>query len=205
MTYKIVDQLTRYIIFLIISSIMLACGGGSNNSVKNEQKKEVTFSFNTLNTKEVLGSFKTNGSASASVLSSDSKKAFVIGDKGLQIVDISDPSSPALLGAYNIAKHDKTTTNIAYDIVLSNDESKAFVTTVANIYDPITTKLGKLQIIDISNPSSPILLGNYSDSDMRSFKFSNDKRKIFITSSSGLKIVDISNPSTPLLLATYKI
>ena len=49
-----------------------------------------------------LGSYDTSGSASGVTLSSDGTKAFVTdSSSGLQIIDITTPSSPALLGTYD--------------------------------------------------------------------------------------------------------
>ena len=65
------------------------------------------------------------------------------GGSGLQIIDISNPSSPTLIGTYN-------TPNFAYDVTVSGN------------YAFVADGTSGLQIIDISNPSSPTLTGSYN-------------------------------------------
>ena len=60
------------------------------------------------------------------------------GSSGLQIVNISSPSSPALIGTYN-------TLGYAQDVTVSGN------------YAYVADNTAGLQIIDISNPSSKAL------------------------------------------------
>jgi len=65
--------------------------------------------------------YNTASKAYGVTLSSDGTKAYVAAyDKGLEVIDISDPANPVQLAVYN-------TQGNAYDVTLSSDETKAYV------------------------------------------------------------------------------
>ncbi|MGE3062915.1 MAG: T9SS type A sorting domain-containing protein, partial [bacterium] len=103
---------------------------------------------------------------------------------GLQIIDISNPSSPTLKGSYN-------TPGYALGVYVSG--SYAYV---ADSYDG-------LQIIDISNPSSPTLKGSYDTPGYALGVYVSGSYAYVADDSSGLQIIDISNPSSPTLAGSY--
>ncbi|MFM6025782.1 MAG: LVIVD repeat-containing protein, partial [Dolichospermum sp.] len=69
------------------------------------------------------------------------------GNRGLKIIDISNPASPSLRGEYSYHHSGE-----AYDVQ------------VVGNYAYVAFGLYGLEIIDISNPSSPILAGSYKPS-----------------------------------------
>jgi hypothetical protein len=87
------------------------------------------------------------------------------------------------------------TSGDAYDVVISSDNTKAYV---ADIYSG-------LKIIDISNSTSPSLLSSFDLSgEAYDITLSSDGDIAYIaTKDSGLQIVDISNSSKPILLGSY--
>jgi hypothetical protein len=166
---------------------------------------------------------------SAVTLSSDETKAFLTGDYGLKIIDISDPFSPVLIS--QIATY-------AYSVVLSSDNKKAFVATadygiglkIIDVSDPYSPALigqivgdiyriallsdnkkafvadlgGYLKIIDVSDPYIPALIGQISRGS-RSIAISSDDSKAFAANYYGpLMIIDISNPANPVLIGKIK-
>jgi hypothetical protein len=103
---------------------------------------------------------------------------------GLQVIDISNPASPTLLGTYN-------TPGYALGVTVSGD------------YAFVADQSSGLQVIDISNPASPTLLGNYdTPGSARGVTVSGDYAFV-ADRSSGLQVVDISNPANPTLLGSY--
>ncbi|MBW2990560.1 hypothetical protein KY348_02530 [Candidatus Woesearchaeota archaeon] len=102
---------------------------------------------------------------------------------GLQIIDISNPSSPSLAGNYN--------SYMAWDVYVSGE--------YAYISDG---DLG-LQIIDISNPSSPSLAGSYDTPSIAYDIHVSGEYAYVADYNSGLQIIDISNPSSPSLAGSY--
>ncbi|WP_414534032.1 LVIVD repeat-containing protein, partial [Dolichospermum circinale] len=60
-----------------------------------------------------------------------------------------------------------------------------------------------LQIIDISNPSTPTLVGNYDTPNLAQGVQVIGKYAYVTDFDSGLQIIDISNPSTPTFVGTY--
>ena len=105
-----------------------------------------------------IGEFNRNALyAHQLTLSSDGQTAFVSGvdmgsGGGVWIIDISTPSSPQLLGTGPYATED------AHEVVLSSDESLAFIADDANF----SGEEGGLIAIDVSNPASPTLVGRFA-------------------------------------------
>jgi hypothetical protein len=147
----------------------------------------LVFHADTLNTYQgifaptLVGEYNTSGNANGVQIVGN--YAYVADDSGLQIIDISNPTTPILKGTYNT-----TGSNHGVQIV----GNYAYV-----------TPYSKLQIIDISNPTTPILKGTYN--------ISGDAYGIQIVGNYayvangylGLQIIDISNPTIPILKGTY--
>ena len=90
--------------------------------------------------KRILGSVDTPGSAQGVALSTDGNTAFVAdGSAGLQIIDVTDPATPAILGSVD-------TPGLASGVALSTDGTTAFVADYA----------AGLQVIDV-NLGNPIV------------------------------------------------
>lgn len=102
---------------------------------------------------------------------------------GLQIIDVSNPRKPNLVGTYQKP----------IVLGLSVFDGKAYL------------GVGRfLDIIDVSDPTKPYFLGSYDTSgEPQSVCFSSDI--VYIADGdSGLHIVDVNNPSNPELLSIYK-
>ncbi len=102
-------------------------------------------------------------------------------NRTIDIVDISDPFNPELVGEY-------VSSNTINDIFISGT------------YAYLGVEGGWLEIVDISNPVEPVLITRYFSA------LSDHFREVFISgayaycavlSSSGIEIVDISDPLSP--------
>ncbi|RMF94460.1 MAG: hypothetical protein D6734_07725 [Candidatus Schekmanbacteria bacterium] len=122
---------------------------------------------------------------------------------GLQIVDVSNPSSPTNIGSFDIWKslgnQAQSTGPEASSIEVAG--KYAYVALMGEFNEP------NLAIIDISNPSSPQLVGSI-DTTPSLNDFSLDMFLITDTvyladDERGMQIVDVSNPVSPTLVATY--
>ena len=116
--------------------------------------------------------------------------AYVAGDN-LEVIDISNPSSPIFVGTYEFTLTQDNNGYYAKDVQI-----------VGNYAYVAGTGVG-LQILDISNPTNPILKGTYNTPDLAwginvvgNYAFVADRN-------SGLQIIDITNPSNPTLKGTY--
>jgi len=105
------------------------------------------------------------------------------GTRGLQVVDVSNPSEPVLLGSYDtpgFAKGVTVSGNVVY--VADGD--------------------GGLETLDVSNPAKPLLLG--------SIKTGGDATKVELSGNvafvadgpGGVQLIDVSDPETPVLLGS---
>ena len=103
---------------------------------------------------------------------------------GLDILDISDPSNPYLLG--NIATQGR-----AYGVFI--------VDNLAYVADGREA----LRIIDISNPATPSLLGSYKTRDEIHRVQVVGNRAYMASNAGGLEIIDVSNPEAPFSLGNF--
>lgn len=126
-------------------------------------------------------------------------KAYVAsGYSGLKIIDFSDPSSPKLTATYHItypeyANYVSISGNlVCLEIFRNNGDSNS----------------SGFMIFDVSDPSSPLLLGSYIETStpeyhymIRDVYISGDK--VYVADVNlGLQVFDISQPSAPVLERT---
>ncbi|WP_321416950.1 PGF-pre-PGF domain-containing protein [uncultured Methanomethylovorans sp.] len=107
-------------------------------------------------------------------------------ENGLAIMDISDPSSPTLVGSCDTA-------GTAWDVVVSGN------------YAYIADHNGGLAIVDISNPASPVVTGTCGTTGNALGVFVSGNYAYLADYANGISIVDINNPSSPKLVGTYDL
>jgi hypothetical protein len=119
--------------------------------------------------------------------------AYVVSKSGstgrLQIINITNKSSPRKLGEYSFLGLDGTVNHIS----------------VVNNYAYIAAGEEGLRIVDVSNPSAPFLKGSYAyASGGEAFDVQVIGNYAFVAMGVyGLEVIDISNPSSPILAAYY--
>ena len=131
--------------------------------------------------------------ASFNPVMSEVASVFVSGDyayighrySGLTIVDISNPAAPEM-----VANHATS--------------GRAYTTQVRDQLAYVTNTSG-MDIFDVSDPTNPVLLGSFQDSDTSSCEeFTLIGNLAYITGYPyEIYIVDITNPAAPELLTTY--
>jgi hypothetical protein len=110
------------------------------------------------------------------------QRAFILGSSGLELIDVSDPSSPGLLGRIPAGVTD-----------LSIHNQFAYV-----IDGP------QMQIFDVSDPSNPTLRGTFAVSDtLHAVDINNNFT--YLVSGENLSIVDVGNAAAPMLRGTYAL
>ncbi|MBD2417171.1 DUF4347 domain-containing protein [Anabaena cylindrica FACHB-243] len=106
------------------------------------------------------------------------------GSSGIEIIDISNPTIPTLKGIYD-------TPGNAYDVQVVGNY--AYVTDGGSELDLYVADASKLEIIDISNPTTPIFKGNYDTSNgIRDLQVVGNYAYV-ADGEGGLKIIDISD------------
>jgi hypothetical protein len=106
------------------------------------------------------------------------------GTSGLQVIDISTPSSPSVTGALDTS-------------------GKALGVAVSGNYAYVADSDSGLHIIDISTPSSPSMTGTYDTSGTAYGVAVSGNYAYVADGDSGLQIIDISTPLSPILTGTY--
>ena len=115
------------------------------------------------------------------------KYAYVSGLETFQIIDISNPTSPTIIGGV-------TSTDIYLDAVYVSG-NYAYVSGIDSV-----------QIINISNPTSPVIVGSVVSStalgSVTSLYVSGVYAYVADRSSDSLRIVDVSNPASPVIVGS---
>ncbi len=152
-------------------------------------------------------------------------------DKGLQIVNVSNPNEPQFVS------HLKMDYHYADDMIKANnylyfsaynpedDSDEFFIVDVSDPQNPIFVnnfKLEqsaipnfyilnnlllfpheKLEIINITNPLLPLKIGEYNIGSVKDICFKEESAYV-LTKSNGLSIINISIPSNPTLINNYE-
>jgi hypothetical protein len=147
---------------------------------------------------------------------------------GVLIVDLADPSQPALLGRFelpfasSIEAHSSlvyvgsTTnggmfkildaTNPALPVELFSMPTDATVDlTVRGNYAYLADGSGGLRIVDVSTPSQAHQVGQYNQCNASGVDISGDTNKAYLACDDGITILDISNKATPVLLGSLTL
>jgi hypothetical protein len=113
--------------------------------------------------------------------------AYVRENDDLKILDVRVPSTPTIVGVYNVP-----------DWLVT---SEIFV---SGSYVYVTYDDGGLSIIDVSTPSAPTQAGSYETSYTTRGVFVFDSCAYVADGSVGLRIIDVSIPSTPTQVGLYE-
>jgi hypothetical protein len=144
---------------------------------------------------------------------------------GLRILDITETSSPVLVGTYSplgscYALAVSNTYVYAADgplglsiINAANAASPTLAGSLATSDARGVTVLGTLgfvadntaglRVVDVSNPASPALLGTYDTTGEATSVVASGLRAYVADGSTGLQVIDIANPASPALLGSY--
>lgn len=124
--------------------------------------------------------------------------AHLVGPEGLWVVDVSDPSQPAVLGHYDPAR-------LAYqDVALGRvehpgDKPYAYV---GGTYCDSSGCDGELHVVDVSDPTNPSLVGS-TDSGAISAVAATDGYALLGTGS--LVTIEVTNPMTPTAVGGSRV
>ena len=146
---------------------------------------------------------------------------YLLVDKDLQIVDLQDPSNPLLVSFITLGTETvkKLYVDNGYAYIGDNigdvwivDVSNSLIPQVVSTFSTVATTKGifaagnslyvvsqeELQIADISNINSPVIVGSYSDADMSNYStIYVEAGYAFIGNSiGGLIKIDVSDPTT---------
>jgi hypothetical protein len=141
---------------------------------------------------------KTSASVMHLALSPDGKKLIVANEVhlfestgGLEIYDVSTPSSPQYLGGHFPGdKHDDY-----YGVAYSPDGTKVYLSS----YDKNSSGL---QVVDVRTPSNPQLIKEYDTNGSVGLALSPDGTKVYMVTRAvnSIAIIDVTHPSNPVAL-----
>ncbi|MFA5828538.1 MAG: hypothetical protein WC841_04260 [Candidatus Shapirobacteria bacterium] len=110
--------------------------------------------------------------------------AYAVGSAGLDILNISNSTSPSLVSTLSLGV-------TALDIYADGK------------YAYIAANTSGLLVVDISNNTSPAQVGSYNTAGNANGVFIAGRYAYVADGTSGLHIIDISNPASPSLVTTY--
>jgi len=106
--------------------------------------------------------------------------AYIAGETGLTITDVSDPEHPEILGSF-------------YDGGVNRNVR------ILGSYAYVTDYEDGLEIVDISYPSNPVMIGCHDLDDIRGVEVVGDIA--YVTAPRiGLRVLNISNPAEPKII-----
>jgi len=109
------------------------------------------------------------------------------GSSGFQLVDITNPQSPQLMGSVDTP---------------GNAESVA----ISGIYAYVADRSSGLQVIDISNPQNPQIVGNVSlPGNAVGVVISDSHAYVILDAGSSLQVIDLSNPASPQIVGSVEL
>ncbi|MDO8335677.1 MAG: kelch repeat-containing protein, partial [Candidatus Saccharibacteria bacterium] len=162
-------------------------GGRVGIGITNSPEKFAMAGGNFIHTSSgdptLKGTYDTSGGARGVQVSG--KYAYVADDtSGLQIIDVSVPTSPTLVSTYNTS-------------------GSALGIKVAGNYAYVADGTAGLLIIDISNPTSPQLISSI-DTPGNAYDIDISGQYAYLADAGvGLQIINISNPMSPLIVKTF--
>ncbi len=130
------------------------------------------------NTKDIIGSFDSVGRG----ITLSGETAYLVGNYGLQVIDITDTESPVLVGSIGLPDYR------AYAVTLSGS--------IAYIAD---CEAG-LQIVDVSTPANPAIIGSIDTYDASDIAISG--ATVYLADGENLKIIDVTDPSNPSMITS---
>ncbi|MEW6517145.1 MAG: FG-GAP-like repeat-containing protein [candidate division FCPU426 bacterium] len=109
------------------------------------------------------------------------------GFTGLQVIDISNPASPAVVGRYGSGTEG---TSAYVDVAVSGN------------YAYVAAEMAGMYVIDISNPLSPSEVGHFENpfsfhSEGAQGVAANGNHAYLVDYWEGLRVIDVSNPTAP--------
>ena len=96
---------------------------------------------------------------------------------------LNNPANPVIVGSVS--------TGNAYNVYVSGG------------YAYVGDHFSGLRIIDVSDPTDPVIKGTYSTSAEAFDVYISGKYAYLANNSGGLKIIDVSNPASPTLISTF--
>jgi hypothetical protein len=119
--------------------------------------------------------------------------AYIASDVGLHIIDVSNPSNPIQRGLFFSA-------GAANAVQVVGQRAYVAARGTYNSQQGLTGN--GLEIVDVSDPTSPKLLGGYATPDAAE-ALQVVGNRAYVVDFKGVYVIDVSDPANPTLLTTY--
>ena len=143
----------------------------------------------------VVGSL--SGLSMAQALGAAGNHVYVGDEDGMHIVDVSIPNSPTVVTVH------PTSSNVGErSELIVEDELVYFIRNRLN--SGALTVWNDLEIIDVSEPGSPMEIGVIEGSSL-AYKLEVADGQVFVVGVSGLRVIDVADPSTPFEVSLFEL
>ena len=150
----------------------------SDGNSADEVTRTVDVGFDRL---ELLGAYTTTGDSSQVVLSPDENTAYVYQGSITEILNVSNPELPVLLGSFAGGQH----------AVLSPDGTKLYHGT------------GGLKVVDVTDPTNPVNKGSWSTFYSKDIAISPDGTKVYMVRHTFLHVIDVTDDDNPTVVGQF--
>jgi len=154
------------------------------------QYTRVSMTLDVGNRKAMVGNIATPGDATDIIIHNN--YAFVAdGLNGLQVLDISNPKNPAIVGSVDTAGWASSIALIGTKIYLTDNWD----------WEESKEKIG-LRIIDISNPATPVLVGSIDTPGLGLSVYVAGDYAYLSDKNGALRVIHISDPTNPQMVGS---
>ncbi|MGD9732107.1 MAG: C13 family peptidase [Desulfamplus sp.] len=121
---------------------------------------------------------------------------------GLQMVDISNPENPQIIGSIHTHGNAQSVDIVGSIAYIANSNGFSFLDYLSDFYDFFSCYDSGLQVVDISNPENPQIIGFIDTPGSAKSVTIAGSTAYIADSSSGLQMVDISDPKNPIIIGS---
>ncbi|RLC21872.1 MAG: hypothetical protein DRI57_01285 [Deltaproteobacteria bacterium] len=134
---------------------------------------------------EIVGSVNTRGEA-YDIAVREGYAYVADGIRGLQVIDISNPTNPALKGS-----------------VLTPGIARGVTAGISHVY--VADETDGLQIIDVTDPETPLIIAYLETPGIATDITTNDNYVYMTDESEGVLVIDVGNPENPVIIGTMNV
>ncbi len=146
-----------------------------------------------------------------------------LGEAGVQVIDLSDPTMPALRGRLDLTGNARRLALASDRLYVADSAGALQIVSVADVDQPLwlgaypgqarnVAAVGNtvyllrgvhMLLLDVSDPANPTLLGDYASDSYLETAVIVGATAFLTAGTGGLEVVDVTNPAAPVRIGQY--